>query len=158
MPFRIIGIFALPFLLLFSVSARAEDSTVQKETPVFTNQDIEKYKKPSDSEPSPVKTDRTAENRGKLLKAKEQHEKEYWCKTATQHKKKIERAQEDIAEAERELSGEYGALSYKKRSALQNRLKNAKRRLKYAEKDLAEIENEAYGKGVSPGWLRCQFE
>jgi len=158
MLFRLIGICALPFLLLFSISARGEDSAVQKETPVFTNQDIEKYKKLSDSESLPVKTDRTAENRGKLLKAKEQHEKEYWCKTATRHKKKIERAQEDIVEAEKELSGEYGALSYKKRSALQNGLRNAKRRLKYAEKDLAEIEDEAYRKGVPPGWLRCQLE
>jgi hypothetical protein len=158
MLFRIIGICALPFLLLFSVSARGEDGTVQKETPTFTNQDIEKYKKPSDSEPLPVKTDRTAENRGKLLKAKEQHEKEYWCKTATRHKKKIEKAQEDIAEAEKGLSGEDGPLSYKKRSALQNRLKNAKRRLKYEEKELAEIEDEAYRKGVPPGWVRCQFE
>ncbi|MCL4476034.1 MAG: hypothetical protein M1508_07400 [Nitrospirae bacterium] len=145
-------------VLLFSVIAWGEDSTVQKEVPVFTNQDVEKYKNPSDSGPRTVRTDRTAEIKEKAQKIKKEREKEYWCKKATQYRKKIEMANDDIAEAEKELSGESSVLSYKKKRVAQDKLNKAKRRLKYAEKDLAEIEEEARRKEIPPGWLRCQFE
>ncbi|MEK6582801.1 MAG: hypothetical protein AAB017_03910 [Nitrospirota bacterium] len=141
---------------LFSGSAFGED---KKEAPLYTNQDIEKYKRPSDSKSQVVRADKTSEKSGKSQKLKEEHEKEYWCKTATSYKKKIEKIQDDIAEAEKELSGESSmSLSYKKKKAIQNKITKSKKQLRYAEKDLAEFEGEAHRKEVPPGWLRCQFE
>ncbi len=141
---------------LFSVSAFGED---KKEAPLYTNQDIEKYKRPSNSKTGVVRTDKTSEKSGKSQKLKEEHEKEYWCKTATSYKRKIEKVKDDIAEAEKELSGESSMhISYKKKKAIQNKITKSMKQLRYAEKDLAEFEGEAHRKEVPPGWLRCQFE
>lgn len=143
-------------IALFSVSAFGED---KKEAPLYTNQDIEKYKKPSDSKSAAVRTDKTSEKSGKSQKLKEEHEREYWCKTATSYKRKIEKVKDDIAEAEKELSGESSMhTSYKKKKTIQNKITKSKKQLRYAEKDLAEFEGEAHRKEVPPGWLRCQFE
>lgn len=151
------------FILLLVVSiglfpgfAFGED---KKEAPLYTNQDIEKYKKPSDSKSAAVRTDKTSEKSGKSQKLKEEHEREYWCKTATSYKRKIEKVKDDIAEAEKELSGESSMhISYKKKKTIQNKITKSKKQLRYAEKDLAEFEGEAHRKEVPPGWLRCQFE
>lgn len=141
---------------LFSGSAFGED---KKEAPVYTNQDIEKYKRPSDSKPGVVRTDKAERKKEKSQKSKEEHEKEYWCKTASSYKKKIEKIKDDIAEAEKELSGESSmSLSYKKKKTIQNKITKSKKQLRYAEKDLAGLEDEAHRKEVPPGWLRCQFE
>ncbi len=152
-------LFILPLVVsigLFSGSAFGED---KKEAPLYTNQDIEKYKRPSDSKTGVVKTDKAERKKEKSQKSKEEHEKEYWCKTATSYKNKIEKIQDEIAEAEKELSGESSAsISYKKKKAIQNKITKSKKQLRYAEKDLAEFEGEAHRKEVPPGWLRCQFE
>lgn len=168
MPFRIIGIFALPFLLLFLVSAMGEESTVRKETPVFTNQDIEKYKKPSDSKPLRVKTDRTAGKKERAEKIKEGFEKEYWCKKATDYRRRIEKAQDDVREVEKEISELQNTgpptTAKKKKSAeekikkLQKGLERARKQLRFAERVLSDFEDEAHRKEIPPGWLRCQFE
>ncbi|MBI5203406.1 MAG: hypothetical protein HZA11_00645 [Nitrospirae bacterium] len=141
---------------LFSGSAFGED---KKEAPVYTNQDIEKYKRPSDSKTGVVKTDNAERKKEKSQKSKEEHEKEYWCKTASSYKKKIEKVKDDIAEAEKELSGESSMnVSYKKKKTIQNKITKSKKQLRYAEKDLGGLEDEAHRKEVPPGWLRCQFE
>lgn len=140
---------------LFPVNALGEDNTGQKEVPVFTNQDIEKYKKSSDSKPPVAKVDKTEEKRERSQEIKEEHEKEYWCKKATQYKRKIEKEQDEVSEIEKELSADIG---HKKKTALEKKLKNSRKKLKYAEKDLAELEDEAHRGKIPPGWLRCQFE
>lgn len=141
---------------LFSGSAFGED---KKEAPLYTNQDIEKYKKPSDSKSRVVRTDKAEGKKEKSQKSKEELEKEYWCKTATSYKKKIEKIKDEIAEAEKELSGESSmSLSYKKKETIQNKITKSKKQLRYAEKDLNGLEDEAHRKEVPPGWLRCQFE
>lgn len=145
-------IFAIGF---FSITGWGEDSPVQKEVPVFTNQDIEKYKKSSDSKPPVAKVDKTEEKRERLQVIKEDHEKEYWCKKATLYKRKTEKARDEVSEIEKELSADIG---HKKKTALEKKLKNSRKKLKYAEKDLAEIEDEAHRGKIPPGWLRCQFE
>lgn len=152
-------IFTVSLVLLPPVWAMGQNETAQKEPPVFTNQDIEKYKQPSDSKFHPVKTDRTAEKKAKAEKIKEEQEKESWCKKANSYKKKIDKIKDEITEAEKELSEEKGVdLSYKKKKEVQKRLHNARKHLKYAEKDLSELEDEAHRNGIPPGWLRCQFE
>lgn len=144
------------------------ENTAQKELPVFTNQDIEKYRNPSDTKKTATKTDRTSEKSEKSQKIKEEREQEYWCKKATQYNRKIEMLQDEVKEREKELSDLKDPLSQgtpgKKKSiernikSTQKKLDGARKRLKYAEKDLAEIEDEAHRKDIPPGWLRCQFE
>ena len=139
-------------LIVFAIGfspfvSKGEENNVQKEAAVFSNQDIEKYKKPSDNKTAYIKTDRAAERKEKTLEIKEEKEKEYWCKRANPYRKKIERIKEEAGELEK--------LNTKKAG---KRLENARKRLKYAEKDLAELEDEAHRKGIPPGWLRCQFE
>ncbi len=153
---RIIGILVITFILLFSVSAIGEDSTTQRQVPYFTNEDIEKYKKPSDGNPQVTKIDKTGEKREDPQKIKEEREKESWCKKATQYKNKKERIQENIADTEKALSR--NNLCWKSRRSLNRSLEKQKRQLKYAEKDISDFEDEAHRKGIPPGWLRCQFE
>jgi uncharacterized protein (DUF3084 family) len=94
---------------------------------------------------------------------KEKEDKEYWCKKAAQHRKKIEKAQEEIKEAEKKLSeteniGLQDAKKKKNHKQAQKNLDRAKKQLKDSEKELRELEDEAHRKGIPPGWLRCQFE
>lgn len=144
-------------------------SEIKAEQKVYTNQDIEKYKSSSDKEPQVTKKDKSyekysekmAEKKEKTQKAKEEREKEYWCKKANQYRKKIEMAKEDIALAEKQHPQDSGILIQKKRSVRkerQTKINASTRKLSSAEKDLAELEQEAHRKGIPPGWLRCQFE
>lgn len=92
----------------------------------------------------------------------EQKEKEFWCKKAIQHKKKMGKAQDEIKEAEKKLAEleESNLPDAKKKKAVkktQKDLSDAKKQLKYAERDLSELEDAAHRKGIPPGWLRCQF-
>lgn len=154
---------------LFPSAVFAEDTTVKKEEiPVFTNQDIEKYKKPSDSKPPVTKIDKTVEKRERLQRIKEEQEGEYWCKKATDYKRRIERAQDEVEEVEKELSKLQNIeplTSTKKKRATEKRIKELQKKLgrerkqlRYAERDLSDLEDEAHRKEIPPGWLRCQFE
>lgn len=142
-------------ILVFFSAAGAD----KKEAPLYTNQDIEKYKKTSGANTPVAKADRTTEKKEKTQKTTEGREKEYWCKSAAYHKRKIEKIKDDIAEAEKEIPVENEQqLPSKKKKAVQKRLNTLNKNLRYAEKDFAEIEAEAHRKGIPPGWLRCQFE
>lgn len=147
--------------VLFASAVFSDETAGQRETPLFTNKDIEKYKEPEDS----IKTDKKdikdyqKEKEGRLEKIKEEREKEYWCKKATPYRRKIERTREDIHELENQALEAKGQAYPKKRDkAISRRLQNSRNKLKEAERDLDELENEAYRKGVPQGWLRCQFE
>ncbi|TAL22985.1 MAG: hypothetical protein EPN94_10195 [Nitrospirae bacterium] len=144
------------FVGLFSGFASGED---KKGAPIYTNQDIEKYKKTSDANTPIAKADRTTDKKEKAQKIVEEREKEYWCKSATYHKRKIEKIKDDIAETEKEIPVENERpLSSKNKKAVQKRLNALNKNLKYAEKDLNGLEAEAHRKSIPPGWLRCQFE
>lgn len=157
MPFRIIGIFALPFLLLFSVSAMGEESAVRKEAPVFTNQDIEKYKKPSDYKGTVAKPAGAEAKRDAAAQLQKQKEGELWCRKANSLRKRIENYRDDVQELEKALD-ELKDRKGKKRRGLETKLLKAKKHLTSSEGDLAALEDEAHRKGIPPGWLRCQFE
>jgi peptidoglycan hydrolase CwlO-like protein len=93
---------------------------------------------------------------------KEKEEKEYWCKRATEYRKKIEKAQEDFEETEKKLAELEGnplpnAKSKKALKQLNSKLRKSKKQLRNAERDLSYFEDEAHRKGIPPGWLRCQF-
>jgi len=136
------------------------DSFQQKESRYFSNEDIEKYKSPSDNKTPKTKA---VETKKKVEKTKEQKEKEYWCKRATEYKKKIEKAREDVEETEKKLAEIErdplpDAKGKKALKQLNTKLRKSKKQLRNAEKDLGDFEEEAHKKGIPPGWLRCQFD
>lgn len=144
-------------VVLFSTAINAQQSV-----PYFSNEDIEKYKSPSDNKTTKIKTE-AVETKKKAEKIKEQKEKEYWCKRATEYKKKIEKAREDVEETEKKLAEIEGnplpdAKSKKALKQLNSKLKKSKKQLRNAERDLSDFEDEAHRKGIPPGWLRCQFD
>lgn len=129
-------------------------------TPSFTNDDIDKYRSPSDNRPREQSRTAPATVKDGNRKAREQQEQDYWCKRATIAKKKIEQAGRDVKEREEDLSREQSksVRTSRKMNTLQSRLKKAKDHLSSAERDLNDIENEAHRKSIPPGWLRCQFD
>jgi|MudIll2142460700_1097286.scaffolds.fasta_scaffold03828_5 DNA polymerase III alpha subunit (gram-positive type) len=149
---------------LFFIAAAAlfpPTGTAQEQPPVYSNRDIEEYKLPSDSHPVEIKKRETREGRNMDARAaKDNLERERWCKRATAQKKKIEKTQYDVQTTEKALKREeerdfHGT---KKSKQLRNKLEQEKRKFAAAEGEMNDIENEAHRKGVPPGWLRCQVD
>ena len=152
------GVFLAVFLLagLFPVSAPGKDNPAQEETPYFSNEDIERYKMPSDNRSQGSSATMTDDKEEKAREKKEHQESEGWCKKANSVRKRIEKAQDEISEAKKELSEEN--VGRKKAAALRKKLGKAEKLKEYAERDLSDLEEEAHRKDIPPGWLRCQFE
>jgi len=89
----IIGVFAV-----FPLTGSAEEKP-----PFFTNEDVNKYKKSSDAQPSVPKKDIKEEPKAAATMAKDKKEQESWCKQANDRRKKIEKAQYDVNKAEKNL-------------------------------------------------------
>ena len=154
-----------PLIFVFSwfcAAAKAEDMSAQEQPQVFTNQDIEKYTRPSDTIKAPTKRvfqeDREENRKDKNQRIMEEHEMEYWCDRATTCNRKIEDEKEAIKEIEDEIfeAKTKGSYRHKKNATLEKKLESAKKRLRKAEGDLNALEHEAHRKGAKPGWLRCQ--
>ncbi len=153
---KITRIFALLLTLLFPVFAASAENGSQKEAPVYTNEDIEKYKMPSDNKAPDIIINKASEKTERSKKANEEREQEYWCKKALQYKNKRERMQDNISDIEKMLMREN--ICWKTKKALRKKLEDAQKKMKYADKDLTDLEDEAHRKGIPAGWLRCQFE
>ena len=150
----------LRILLISTTAAFASAGIAEDQAPIYSNSDIERYKQPSDSPPAIIKKDTKEERKTDARTAKNNIERERWCKRATEQKNRIEKAQYEVQEAEKKLRHEeaenfHGGNKSKK---LQDKVRVAKRKLADEEKELAYIENEAHRKGVPPGWLRCQVD
>jgi len=152
---------------LFAANVGESDTAGQKEGQVFSNKDLETYKNPSDNKVPGPKPEKREGKKDGLKEIREELEREQWCKQATVLRRKIEKAQDEVTESEDKLSVEKEAglqKDIKKKKAADRKLKRLqqdldrdKKRLRYAEKDLADLEEEARRKGVLPGWLRCQW-
>jgi hypothetical protein len=153
---------ALAGLLFIAAAALSPLSgTAQEQPPVYSNQDLEKYKLPSDSRPVEIrKRDIREERKIDARTAKDNLERERWCKRTTAQKRKIEKAQYDVQTSEKALrrEEERDVHDTKKGKQLRDRLEQEKRKLAVAEGEMNDIENEARRKGVPPGWLRCQVD
>jgi len=151
------------FCSLLCASVHGGDGSVRDQPQLYTNQDIERYKTPSEVAKTAAKSapreDREEDREDKKQRIREDHEKEYWCKKASACKEKIEKADEAVKEIEKELSEEKSKSlrTSKKNKPLQKRLDKARKQVTAAEKDLDDLEHEAHRKGIPPGWLRCQI-
>jgi predicted DNA binding CopG/RHH family protein len=142
---------------LFFGALIGKTSAVEGEAPSFTNQDIEKYRQPSDSRNSPAKPAGAEVKRESSAQVQKQKESDVWCRKAASYRKEIERDQNDVKDLEKALD-ELNDTKGKKKMSIERKLKKAKIRLRDSERDLAELDDEAYRKGIPPGWLRCQFD
>ncbi len=173
--------YLLALIVLFSVSsAHALDTGQKEDCKVFTNKDLEEYKKPSDDKnnaTSETSNDKSKKKMTYFLKRnqesdedyqkimeeeKEERLQRYWCRKGTQHRRKVEKAEMRVKDAEdylSEVEHDYASVSTNscRRKGADNRLKRAKQLLKEAEDDLSHIEDEAHRQWIPPGWLRCQF-
>lgn len=148
---------------MYSAAVNGAENPIQDGPQLFTNQDVEKYKSPSDAKTTNTKAVlkeyREDSRKSKNKRIMEEREMEFWCKKASAYKKKIKEADEDVKVIEKEISeeGSKSSRSSKKTALRQKKLEKATKRLKGAEADLGELEQEAHRKGVKPGWLRCQL-
>jgi len=136
---------------------------LQENPRVFTNEDIERYHTSSGAgaaDPGALRQeDRDRDRTYRENSLLEEHEMEYWCKKASTCNRRIEREKEAIKEIQDEILDAKTNVrsSRKKNSALEKKLESAKKRLRKAEADLNDLEDEAHRKGAKPGWLRCQI-
>lgn len=145
-----ISVFVIWLIAGFSITSVV---LAEEEGRAFTNRDLEQYSNPADTRPADNRKAATKSARrdetGRSADNGDQKKKEYWCRRGDSHRKKIEHAKEDIKEIE-----DSGSIT----KSLRKKLESAKKRLRAAEKDMADTDAEAYRKGIPAGWLRCQFE
>lgn len=155
--FRALGPLTLIAALLFLFT---EAGFSQEKHLSFTNEDIEKYRRPSDNKLHEQKRAAPPEKMIEDSKSRGKQEQEYWCKRASFAKRKVEKAVQDVREREEEITLEQSKTvrTSRKNATQQSRLRKAKDHLFAAERDLNDMENEAHRKGIPPGWLRCQFD
>ena len=148
------------FLFVTTCACCSPAGAAQEQAPVYSNSDIEKYKQPQDSRPVEIRRDTREERRLDARQAKDNQERERWCKRVNTQKKKIEKAQYDVQSAEKALKHEEEKdfHSGKKTKQLKDKVETARRKLANEERDMSDIENEARRKGIPPGWLRCQVD
>ena len=154
---------------LFCPSANCDDRSAQDQPQLFTNEDIARYQTPSDSQTVPEQPasqeDRKVSRKDKKQHSKDKkqqaegHEMEYWCKKATTCNRKIEDEKAAIKEIEDEIfeAKTKSTYSHKGNAKLEKKIESAKKRLRKAERELSDLENEARRKEAKPGWLRCQI-
>ncbi|MDP3111783.1 MAG: hypothetical protein Q8M71_06760 [Thermodesulfovibrionales bacterium] len=122
------------------------------DAPVFTNDNLEKYskQKPMVVREEPKESDSKSDFKDEQKQPKSDSDKEYYCKKASELRRKIESTKKGIgmAIAEKKISPngltstDIGALRAKHDEAVI---------------ELKDLEQEAHEKGIPPGWLRCQY-
>ncbi len=137
----------LIFTLVIWTNVFADD------VPIFTDETLEKYskEKPITVREEPTQGDGKNDLKDKQKQQKNDTDRDYYCKKASELRRKIESTKKGISIAikEKELSPQgltstdIGALKAKHEEAVL---------------ELNAFEQEAHEKGIPPGWLRCQFE
>jgi hypothetical protein len=152
-------------LFPFYVSAGNEPDSGGPDS--FSNQDLERYIKPSDNNSPAPGTNVQKENQYKPSpvnkpKRDEKDLQKYWCDKGTRLRNKLEKAKDRYAEAKKNYSDKktlynYGKISSCRYDSAKTKLEETEKDLKEAEKNLNDVENEAHRDWIPPGWLRCQF-
>jgi len=147
------------FFVLFCLLLPASAETAE-EAPVFSNQDLRQYgtNPPGDeTEEDTVGKQRRQKEAETTMETKK---REYWCKKATPYRRTVEETRDELRETEELLSAERAKnLSRNKRiPALEKKETGLKKKIRKAERNLGDLEDEAYRKGIPQGWVRCQFE
>jgi hypothetical protein len=154
------GFFLGAFLfIVLTIGSQARAGDAQ----VYTNDDLEPYKRQYESEKKVTLQDERKEKHSKASgRFRHVDQQEYWCKRGTAAQEKVDRAKEKLVKAE-EYSSEMRSKEFRKRrygpkgATPEQKLEKAKEALQSAERAYRKIDDEAHRKGIPPGWLRCQF-
>ncbi len=158
--FLIMTSVVMSFAFTVSISCGADTS---QQPLSFSNKELKPYEESADHKTRGAQSTEMKSSEIQKTKAedtRQQKEEEYWCKKAAPQRKKIQKLKGEIGEKEQELAEENSrSLSgNRKTKALDKELSKIRNRLKEAEENFGDLEDEAYRKGVPLGWLRCQFE
>lgn len=145
-------------VVFFSLQLISAAWSAQETAPAFTNEDIEKYRNPSDNSRRETARDSSYEKKREYSLSRDRQEQESWCNKATAINRKIEKAERSVKEIEDDIEQAKNSQAASRNNLLRKKLKKAKERLSDEQRDLNDLENRAHRKGVPPGWLRCQFE
>ena len=161
------SLFIFALLLFAAMPVFSDNVTNQQKGRVFTDDDLNKYRKSPDVVQPPKKNE-AVEKKRNFREKNEEVEKEYWCKKENELTRLVDKARDDVRHEEDKLERAKTAYSTKRSdrnkksheqhlNRLQNNIEKAKNRLKHSERNLQDLENEAHRKNIPPGWLRCQF-
>lgn len=151
------------FMTFFSFSIMP--CSAENNPPVITNDDLMKYKKPSDNSPVQKQSIPTQTYKNQLSERQNQTAFDSWCNKGTKYSNEVTKAKNNLDEAdklhraakhEHEIFVLYKGKMGKPNYWSEGNLNNAKNRLRQAKENLSELENEAHRKNIRPGWLRCQ--
>ena len=163
---RPVMLFVLFAFQIFPISfpfcpAYAEDP----KTYVFTNDDLNKHRAGGkrDSSDRVIPKERAGGKGNQSLGASSDQAKEKWCRYGVYYRGRVAAAKAMLKEMETEYSeAETKMRSIRRRkpyptSVSQADVRIAKNDVAQAEKELADLEEEAHRNGIPPGWLKCQY-
>lgn len=128
------------------------------DAPVFTNDNLDKYnkQKPMTVREEPKESDSKSDFKDEQKQQKNESDKEYYCKKASELRRKIESTKKGLEAARTEsASASGGAVNVA--VSVTSSIAPFEAKLKDAELELAALEQEAHEKKIPAGWLRCQY-
>lgn len=140
---------ALALGAVFMLSGSYASDSSQKSLS-FSNMDLQPYddslnhKLQGQDSPAPKGS---GPRKAKTADSREQAEKEYWCKKASQQRRKGQRLNDDVSKKEQQLEEENrkGVVRHKKTKEINK----TQKRLKYAQDGLSAVEDKAAQEGSS---------
>ena len=159
--------------LLIALTAYAQMS--------FSDEDLERYKKKSDSQPAKQRNEETSPSnapsqgggtvisRGKSGVYNGDYsttsdDRDVWCQRGEQARAEIEKAEGRAATAREHfetINSQYEKgrtrTGFNDMTNAKNNMQEARSQVEQARRSLDRLEDEAHRKGVHPGWLKCNF-
>ena len=146
----------------------------------FSDQDLERYKTKSDSQPVEQRNEETSpsyssgQGGGAVISrgrsgvyngdySTTTDDRDVWCQRGEQARAEIDKAESRAAIARENYETIYNRYRVNTRSGFnemtyaKNGMQQAQTSVDQARRALDRLENEAHRKGVHPGWLKCNF-
>ncbi|MBI5056952.1 MAG: hypothetical protein HZB61_10100 [Nitrospirae bacterium] len=151
-------------LLLLCAVAEAADVQVWFAGHVYTNEDLEKYRRASDKESTGTPSYINEADRDKgtvdrlVVSITEEKDQDYWCKNGETLRRNIEDAEREVIDAEENLKLIISSIANEiKLDKARDRVFQAKRDIEDTKKRLVEFEDKAYRQNIPATWYRCQY-
>jgi hypothetical protein len=155
--------YILIYFFLFPVGLLLCDASAAEKARTFRNEDLQKFQVPTVPDNSSKQGPSPKED-SSSIDLSEKQAKERWCSAGTVLRERVDKARQLVEEAEkrrRDADMEWNwNLDYKAKLiiAAEEDLRQARKELAIAQKELDDLEQSAYRQGIPPGWLRCQFD
>ncbi len=133
------------------------------ESPVFTDMDLQKYKRSSDSEVQYQEYETPKITEPEYSVSDERAQRESWCERATKARNRVEKTKRALISASEtyiRIKTTYGTRYAGAKAVTEASIEMNKAEAEAidAENEMKRIEDEAHRKSIPPGWLQCRFE